>query len=124
MWGTRSLLFVGRGLLSQHPHQVQVALRLPNIAHDLLFQSLRRRPAPFLAQPAIKNKPERRLLLQLNRMKIEQMRFHRKRVRTESWPVTDVGHRIEPLPSYSHLRDVYAVWGQQLTVGRQVDGGN
>jgi hypothetical protein len=42
---------------SQHPHQPQIPLRLAHITHDLLFQSLRRRPTPFLAKPAMKQKP-------------------------------------------------------------------
>ena len=45
-----------------HAHQVQVTLRLGDIAHDLLFQCLRRGPASFLPQPAMKEKPKWRLL--------------------------------------------------------------
>ena len=53
---------VGECRFSQQPHQVQVTLRLGDIAHDLLFQCLRRGPASFLPQPAMKEKPQGRLV--------------------------------------------------------------
>ncbi len=103
---------------------MQVAFCLGDIAHDLLFQSLGGGPAALLTQPAMKMKPQGSLFVQSNRVKVEQVRFHREGVRAKRWPIADVGHGIEPFPGDTQLGDVNAVWRQQLPVGRQVNGGN
>ncbi len=110
--------------ISQQPHQVQVPFRLGNIQHDLLLQRLRRRPPPFLTKPAMKQKPQGRLLLKRNRMKVQQVRLDGKRIGPKRWPVADIGHGIEPLPAYTQLCDIHSVRRQQLPIGRQVNRRN
>src|ERR1700678_718040 len=90
-------VYFGGGRIFERAPQTQITLRAGGVAQDLLLQRLGRWPLPFVADSLAKDKLERRLLREIDGMKVQEVRLHREGVGSEGRPMANIRHRVEPL---------------------------
>src|ERR1017187_5035799 len=96
---------------SSKSHQLKISSRLFHVASDLLTQRLDRRKLDFITHPVEKTDLELALRRQLNGIKVQQVSFDRKRIRSKRWTIAHVRDGIETLRLHARTCDVNAILG-------------
>jgi hypothetical protein len=82
---------------THHPTYIEVTFCLGDVAADLFFERFGVGPAHLGAETTQKGQSERRVLVELDGMEVEQVRFDGERICAEGGTIAYVGDGVESL---------------------------
>ena len=100
--------------------EAKISLGFGHILEDLRLERFRRRPSNLSAQAQQEFKIDRRLLVHVDGLEVQDVRLDGKRRLAECGPVANIAHGLETSSSRGQPRHVNAEGRQQFLMRRQV----